>query len=137
MTVASHIRRAAELMAQEDPARWARLMSALGARAAYLEVGEEAITVSMKDGRLHVRDGRHDPVQGIGALDRQTILDLVEGRTTLTDALLDGRLSLTADPPTLLRLSEAMTLFVEAAVRSTSIAMLWEDYRAAGGNGGR
>lgn len=127
-SVVSYIREAAAIIARDDVERWARLTRALGDRALFVQVDSEAFTVRLHEGRLQVQMGRQGPVSGVGTVDRQNILDLVEGRCTLLEALYNGRVSLTADAPTLLDLAEALTVFIEATVRSRPLQELWDAY---------
>jgi hypothetical protein len=59
---------------------------------------------------------------------RATLRAVLDGSKSLDDAILDDSVELFGDPDQLVQLEDLLALFVNAAVRSPSMASLWERF---------
>jgi len=66
-------------------------------------------------------------------LDKPILLDLVDGRVTLEDALLEERLRLRGSLDALVEFDEALYIYLGGAVRCPSFPELYAEYRDGGG----
>lgn len=128
---AAFVERALGVLAVESPAAYHRLADQLRRAPTGLEVDDESFRVEVQGDLIGVvrRPLRHGGgrVTAGGAV----ILDLIDGRTSLLEAVLEGRLNVHGDPDAVLALARGLTAFVEGAVRSPALRDLLEEYRAA------
>jgi hypothetical protein len=62
---------------------------------------------------------------------RATLLDLIDGRSSLTDAVLRDAVLLRGDRQDLVRFHDALWLYLQGAVRAPSMSELLRRYRDA------
>ena len=86
---------------------------------AVLNFGADAVTVSLAPHNPHVRF----------SLSRQTILDLLDARLTLIEALLSGELLLQGDIDDLARFHEGLMTYLQGGVRCPSFPALLDRFR--------
>ncbi len=133
---AAFVERALGVLEAESPAAFCRLVDELRPGAAGLEVGSERFAVEVRGDRLRVvrRPGRAARAR-VTARDG-VVLDLIDGRAGLLEAVAGGRLDVRGDLDAVLRLARGLTAFVEGAVRSPGVRSLLEEYRVAVDGGG-
>jgi hypothetical protein len=80
------------------------------------------------DGGLSVEEpGR--AVDGEGATDRQTVLDILDAYVEVTDAILDGRLAITGATDDVARMFVAIEILLDGSTRIPSLQQLARDFR--------
>lgn len=103
-----------------------RLCRGLGERTIRLTVDGEVRYLSMRGGR-HVVES--EGAAGVELrTDRAAIVELVEARRSLLDAVLLERLSLRGAPEELASLYDTLVVFIQGAVRSRSLPALLDAY---------
>ena len=130
---------ALRILRADTPAAFYRLADELRGLAVGLEVEGERFTVLGLDAAVRVDPAGGPAIDPTRALDgrarvrttRRTILELIDGRKTFLEAVLDRDLTLHAELDLLPRLSRAMACFVEGAVRTRRMRGLLNEFRAA------
>ena len=130
---------ALRILRADTPAAFYRLADELRGLAVGLEVEGERFTVLGLDAAVRVDPAGGPAIDPTRAPDgrarvrttRRTILELIDGRKTFLEAVLDRDLTLHAELDLLPRLSRAMTCFVEGAVRTRRMRGLLNAFRAA------
>lgn len=125
------VERALGVLAAESPAAYHRLADQLRPAPAGLEVDGESFSIDVRGDRLRVVRG---PPHGPGGRVRaggEVILDLIDGRTEVLEAVVGGRLDVRGDVEAVLRLARGLGAFVEGAVRAPGLRELLDEYRAA------
>jgi ubiquinone biosynthesis protein UbiJ len=118
-----------DALAAEDPAAHRRLRGIVGARRARIELDDEVATVQFRDVVLDVREDREAAVDGTGATDRQTVLELLDGYLEVTDAIAQDRLRVQGDVTAVTRMFAAIELLIDVAVRGPALQALAETFR--------
>jgi hypothetical protein len=121
------LRRSLDAIAEEVPLAHGAMCRALGAKCVELRVDGETMCLSASAGR-HVLTG---PLAGSSVaveLNRAAVVGLLEGRYTLVQAVLRGDVLLRGAADDLASLSDALTAFVQGAVRSVSAPELLDAY---------
>ena len=111
----AHLRSALEVIEREAPVWSERLAASVGDIRIGVEVDGAPFRVVRRERAIHLDDG--DTVDVVGRCGRAAVDDLIEGRTTLEEAVESGRVDLRGDLDALLVLDEALRTFVNAAVR--------------------
>jgi hypothetical protein len=122
--------RSLDLLGAETPQAHARLAHALDALPLALEVDAEAMLLVFERGRHALRDAA--PASVLLRTTRSAILDLVDGRIGLVEALRGERLWLQGAVASLVRVDAALRAYLAGAVRSPSFLPLLADYRRRG-----
>jgi hypothetical protein len=121
-----------ELIARLDaaePAAVTRMRAAVGTCRARIRLDDEAVDVSFDvDGGLRV-DEPSGPVDGEGATDRQTVLDILDAYVEVTDAILDGRLAITGATENVQRIFVAIEILLDGSTRVPALQKLARDFR--------
>jgi hypothetical protein len=113
-----------------DPAALARLREVVGVRRAAISLDAETIEVGWAMDRLEVTPAGAEKVNGTGATDRQTVLDLLAGQLETHDAILDGRLHVVGETDDIERMFLAIEILLDAAARAPSLQALADDFCA-------
>jgi hypothetical protein len=112
-----------------EPAAVERMRSVVGDRRARIRLDEEVVDVAFgADGSLRV-DGPSGRVDGEGAVDRQTVLDLLDGYLEVTEAILDGRLAVAGETDAIARMFVAIELLLDGSTRIPALQQLARDFR--------
>jgi hypothetical protein len=113
-----------------DPAALARLRRVVGARRARIALDDEVIDVRWTAGGLQVTPAGDAAVEGEGATDRQTVLDLLDGHLEVHDAILDGRLAVTGGVDAVERMFLAIEILLDGGARTPAMQALADEFRA-------
>ncbi len=120
-----------EVLEREVPSAYAGLEGALRDLPLRLEIDGRAMVLAFENGR-HALRGAHDAPVCLRT-SRDAILDLVEGRLGLVEALREERLWLQGEVAALVRVDEALRVYLAGAVRARGFVPLLDDYRRRGG----
>jgi hypothetical protein len=125
----SFLRRSLDALARERPDVARRLAAEIGPLAVAIEVdGDRALLSS--DGRtVRCDQDARDAAVDVRA-DLTTLLALIDGETSLEDAVLAERVLLRGDAPDLARFHDALWLYLQGAVRAPSFPALLAELRA-------
>jgi hypothetical protein len=106
-----------------------RLREVVGPRRGVVRLDDESVAIGFDtDGRLDV--GPDDSrVDGVGATDRQTVLDLQDGYVEVRDAILDGRLEVSGDTDAIARMFVAIEILLDGSARIPALQALARDFR--------
>ncbi len=120
-----------------QPRAWVGLCAALDGRVLALTVDGETWRVGGPGEAVAVRQGAGAAVARLTTTGA-CLLDLVDGRSTLLDALLSERMLLVGPVDECLRFFDAWRIYLLGAVRSDACAVLLARYRATvvAGQGG-
>jgi hypothetical protein len=105
--------------------------AALGERLAMLRVGDEAITLAARGERVVVREAPADSAEIELRASARAVVDLVDGRVELLQAIEDARLHVAGTPDDLIAMEAAVRWFIGGAVRSRGPAQAWRRHREA------
>jgi ubiquinone biosynthesis protein UbiJ len=131
--VAGYVAALVDALAAEDPAAHRRLRGIVGTRRARIELGDEVATVRFRDSQLEVLEDRAAAVDGTGATDRQTVLELLDGYLEVTDAIVQDRLRVQGEVTAVTRMFAAIELLIDVAARAPSLQALAETFRRDSG----
>ena len=113
----SLIREAIDCVAREAPAAHARMRAALGPRAIELALDDETLQIGLDD-------AASSPPVIAARTSVDTLCALLAGELDLFEAVVSLRLDVTGDADDLIAAGEAMTWFLQGAVRCLSIDLL-------------
>ncbi len=129
-SLAEYIHELVARLAAADPDAAARLREAVGDRRARIRLADESVHVRFRGEELDVRGPGRGKVDGEGATDRQTVLDLLDGWIEVNDAILDGRLDVQASPEDVHRMFVAIEIVIDTSARAPALQELARDFRA-------
>lgn len=129
LTLGEYIAALLDVLAADDAASFARMREIVEARAARIEVDDEAVEVIFVAGQLHVAATVGFPVEGSGSTDSATVLDLLDGNLEVSTAVLDGRLRLFGGADDIARICIAIDILLNASARSPRLQALAERFR--------
>ena len=136
MSIATNTEQALAIVGSEQPALATRLASGLGPRVVRVDVDDEHFDIVADRGRVRVRPCSTEGSDVHARTSVRTLKAVLAGTSSLDDAILSDAIELFGDPDELVELEDLLALFVNAAVRSPSMAALWERFVAEpGGNG--
>jgi hypothetical protein len=116
------------LLAAEMPRAYARLCAMLREREARVTMDELRIGIAFPGGAFRLVGDVDQPCIELRS-DRATVLDVVDGRLTLEEAVWNERLQLRGRLDDLARFHDALVLYLHGAVRCPSFPWLLECYR--------
>ena len=129
-TLAEYVGELIGRLAASEPAAFERLREVVGGRRARIRLDGEAVEVAFDGFGLVVDEPGTGPVDGEGATDRATTLELLDGYLEVSDALVDGRLHVNGTVDDIDRMFLAIEILLDAAARSPALQALAGDYRA-------
>jgi hypothetical protein len=135
-SVASLLAASFAALAAELPAAHARMCARLSGRAVALHVGEERLLVTFAEGRGEVRSlpaGEDPGVDVRIATSHRAILDVLDARRSLAEAVLADEVLVVGDLAHLAEAQEGLVAYVHGGVRCPSFPGLVERFRRLGG----
>lgn len=127
--ISSLLRRSLEHLEDEVPDSYRLLVAALGPMVVELDVDGEMF--SLRGGtRLRVSDGASQPAGARIATSRGTILDLLDAKVGLGEAVEIGTVRVRGPLDDVQRAHDALLAYVHAAVRASSQPTLLSELRA-------
>lgn len=131
---ASFLRKSLALLSRDVPPLYAALAAQLDGGVLIVVAGEKVYLTGA--GGSVAWEPLLNPAVHV-CTSHQGILDIIDGETSLIDAILSERLRLWGAPSALARFDEALRLYVNGAVRSPAMTGLLRTYRAEVGDGER
>jgi putative sterol carrier protein len=129
LTLGEYIVSLVDVLKTEEPAGFARMREIVEARAARIELDEEAVEVVFVAGQLHVASSLGFTIEGSGSTDTATVLDLLDGDLEVSAAVLDGRLRLFGDSGDIARMCIAIEILLNASARCPGLQALAARFR--------
>jgi hypothetical protein len=130
-TLGAYIAELVRLLGEADPGARARLAEVIGVRRARITLDGETVEVAFAaGGGLEVGPAAPESrIDGEGATDRATTLDLLAARLEVSDAILDGFLEARGALEDVVRLFQAIEILLDAAPRIPALQALAAEYR--------
>jgi hypothetical protein len=128
--VSSLLRRSMEHLEHEVPDSYRLLVGELGPMVVELDVDGEVFSLCGGD-RLQVCDGAADMAGARIVTSRGTILDVLDARVALGEAVEAGQVSVRGSLDEIQRAHDSLLAYVHAAVRASSQPGLLSELRAA------
>lgn len=128
---ADFLARSLRILQREVPEAFARMAARLGDRGVRLSVDGRPCTLRFGAADFAIEDGEA-PAQVEIVTRRGTILDLVDARLTLEDAIRSDRVFLRGPVDGVGRFHAALLSFLNGAMRASSMPEVLTDYRALG-----
>ncbi|ADO75701.1 Sterol-binding-like protein [Stigmatella aurantiaca DW4/3-1] len=119
------------VLAREQPAAYSGMCARLKGLAVRLEVGPESFTAAFGVGHAQVRLP-DETEQAQVSTGRETVLAVLDGEQSLTQAVLTDAVRVVGPLDTLLRLHEGLVLYVQGAARAPGFAALLRRLREMG-----
>jgi len=121
-----------ELLEREQPDVARRLAACLAHLTVSLQVDDEQAFLRADGGRTVLSTGAPAaPATVVVRTARATLLELIDGRCSLTDAVLRDAVLLRGDAEDLVRFHDALWLYLQGAVRAPSMPEILRRFRAA------
>jgi hypothetical protein len=127
--VSSLLRRSVEHLEREVPDSYRLLVAELGPMVVELNVDGEIFTLRGGD-RLRVSDGAADTAGARITTSRVTILDVLDARVALGEAVESGTVSVRGSLDDIQRAHDSLLAYVHAAVRASSQPTLLAELRS-------
>lgn len=129
-------------LGEGEPPALDRLRAAIGRRRALIVLDSEAVVVSFLGAELVVGQvpvpppgedgmGHLGMADGIGAADTAVVLDLLDGRQELADAVAEGRISATGSSEAIDMILHAIEILLDAGTRVPALRALSAEFRAS------
>jgi hypothetical protein len=124
------LRKSLSCIADEEPDAHRALTAAMGSMRARLVADGVAriILFDPPDWKIYAGPSEADLEV---AFDRQIIMDLIDGRLTMEDAIYQERLRMRGSVETIERFHGALLIYLEGLIRTPGAAVMLESYRGA------
>jgi hypothetical protein len=119
------------VLAREQPEAYARMCERLAGLSVLLEVEAERFVAAFSHRRAWVAPPEGGEAARVTSR-RRTVLDVLDDRQSLTEAVLTDAVEVVGPLDTLLRLQEGLLVYVQGAVRCPGFAPLLRRLREAG-----
>jgi hypothetical protein len=127
-TLGEYVAELVRRLDEADPVALGRMRRTVGHRRARIRLDDEAVDVWFDpDGALRVAEPAGE-VEGEGATDRGTVLDLLDGYLEVTDAILDGRLRVFGAVDEIARMFAAIEILLDGSARAPALQRLARDF---------
>jgi putative sterol carrier protein len=130
VTLGEYVRLLVETLGRSDRNALARLRSAVADRSARITLDDESVDVWFAGEELSVEPAPARDVDGEGATDTPTVLDLMDGYLEPREAILEGRLDVSGAAEDVHRIFVAIEILLDAAPRSPALQDLVRQFRA-------
>jgi hypothetical protein len=141
-SLSDYIAALVSVLGEGEPSALDRLRAAIGGRRALIALDNEAVVVSFHGAELIVRQAAMPPpgengpadlavADGIGTADTAIVLDLLDGRQELADAVAEGRISAAGSPEAIDMILHAIEILLDAATRVPALRSVSAEFRAS------
>jgi len=131
MTLGGYIEQLVALMRESEPPAHERLRQVVGSRKACIGLDEQRVEVQFRDETLQVEPSPSGAAGGgEGLTDRETVLDLLDSRLEVCEAIRSGRMEIRGTPEDVDRIFAAIEILIDVAARTPSMLRLSERFRA-------
>jgi hypothetical protein len=131
VTLAKYIKALIAILQAFDPAAYARMCHIVGSRTARIQLDAEVANVRMKNRVLIATTAtKESTVDGVGVTDTGTVLALLRGDIEVSEAILNGALSVFGDVDEINRMFQAIEILLDAAPRCPDLQKLSEQFVA-------
>ena len=115
-----------------DPVAGTVVRRLAGPRRARIQLDDEAVDAWFGEaGRLEVAEAAgYVDVDGDGTTDRETVLDLLDGRIEVSEAILDGRLDVVGELDVVTRMFEIIEILLAGSAHIPALQDLARDFRS-------
>jgi hypothetical protein len=127
------LERSLELLAREKRAVYSRMCAMLDAMVLSIRIDSAPVVVTFAPDCTVTRGDDPGAMVRVES-DRRAILDVIDGNTTLEQAVLDDRILLLGSVPDLVRFHDGLRMYLSGAVRAPGFAVLLDEYLADGPN---
>jgi hypothetical protein len=114
----------------DDPAALVRMRTVVGDFRGKIGLDDEAIGIHFGAAGLELFAPAEGNTDGSGVTDRETVLDLLDGRIEVTEALLDGRIEVVGPDEAVTRMLAAIEILLAGSAHIPSLQQLASDFRA-------
>ncbi len=129
---ATFLRESLELLEREQPDVARRLAACLAHLTVALQVDDEHALLRADGGRIVLAGGAPaTPATVVVRTSRATLLELIDGRCSLTDAVLRDAVLLRGEAEDLVRFHDALWLYLQGAVRAPTMPEILRRFRGA------
>lgn len=125
----AYLERSLALLARERPENFRRFCAALRGLRVHIQVDDERFTVVGDGLSARVQAGARGEAVAEFTVRRSALLEVIDGRRTLAEALARGELGVRGPLPRLHELRAALLAYVHGAVRCRAFPALLERYR--------
>lgn len=112
-----------------DAGAYRRMCYVVGERCAQIQLDSERVYIRMRDGVLTIESGAAVPPDGEGATDSATVCMLLSGQLEVSEAILNGALSVHGDIEQVNRMLHAIEILLDASPRCPMLQQLGEEFR--------
>ncbi len=132
LTLGDYISELIRVLGSAHPAALARMREVVGNRRARIVLDDEVVDVAFGPESLNIQpatnhanvEGAGASLDGEGATDSGTVLDLLDGYLEVTDAILDGRLHVFGVAEDVVRMFVAIEILLDASPRTPALQAL-------------
>lgn len=128
--VSSLFRRSVQHLADDMPASYRLLVAELGPLVVELDVGGDVFSVHAGGERLQVSDGPAQAAKVRVRTSRTAILDLIDAKVGLDEAVETGTVSVRGSLDDVQRTHDTLRAYLHGAVRAASVPTLLSELRA-------
>jgi hypothetical protein len=129
-TLGWYIATLVERLTESDAPAIERVRGVVGRRCARIVLDREAVDVSFGERGFTVEPADEKrPIDGEGATDRMTVLDILDGYVEATDAILDGRIRISGATDDVVRMLQAIETLIDSAARAPDLQDLSMEFR--------
>ena len=131
-SLASYVEKLFAALDAADAAAGNRVRQLAASRTARISLDDETVLASFIDSELQVQpDDASALVDGHGATDRDTVVDLLTGRAEAFAALLSGQLEIVGEPDAVAGMLQIIETLLDAAPRVPELQLLERELVAA------
>ena len=124
----SFLRASLSVLAEEEHKAHSALVAALGPLRARLVADGAEASIWLDSSKWTIYRGPTDSDLEV-TFDRRVILDLIDGRLTMHDAIDRERLKLRGSPEAIVSFYEALMIYLEGLMRAPGAGAILKDYR--------
>lgn len=112
-----------------DAGAYRRMCYVVGERCARIQVDSERVFIRMRDGVLTIESSAPVAPDGEGATDSATVCALLSGELEVSEAILNGALTVHGDIEQVNRMLHAIEILLDASPRCPMLQQLGEEFR--------
>jgi hypothetical protein len=129
LSLKDHLGKLFQIILEEDPAKYAEIVSLAGKKKARLSDGHQSIIFYIKHSRVEIIDDKRGEELPTGSFAKTAVISLIDGQLTLNEAIKSGLIDCRGEESDVLVFYKMLRIVLYVSARSTRAYELWKAFK--------
>jgi hypothetical protein len=129
LSLKDHLEKLFQIILEENPAKYAEIVSLAGKKKARLSDGHQSIIFYIKHSRVEIIDDKREEELPTGSFAKTAVISLIDGQLTLNEAIKSGLIDCRGEESDVLVFYKMLRIVLYVSARSPRAYELWKAFK--------